>query len=39
MATPDKPIKDMSMLELLTNQVDQEPIEQAERTGQTDSEG
>ena len=34
----DKPIKDMSMLELLANQIDQEPIEQARRADQTDSE-
>lgn len=26
----DKPIKDMTMIELLANQVDQEPIEQAQ---------
>jgi len=28
----DKPIKDMTMAELLANQVDQEPIEQAQHT-------
>ena len=34
----DKPIKDMTMAELLANQVDQELIEKAQRTGQTDDE-
>jgi hypothetical protein len=34
----DKPIKDMTMLELLANQVDQDPIEQAQRTDQAERE-
>ncbi|MBP2334573.1 hypothetical protein JOF41_000751 [Saccharothrix coeruleofusca] len=28
--TPDKPIEDMTMSELLTNQLDQEPFEREE---------
>jgi hypothetical protein len=34
----DKPIKDMTMAQLLANQVDQEPIEQAQRVDQADDE-
>ncbi len=40
MPVPDeKPSKDMTMAELLASQVDREPIERAQGTGQTDDEG